>query len=148
MRPASQPGLVRPPWRGTHLSRHAGRRLSGLADSRERTCRSDGKPALSHHRPDDWTGLRWTRSAGNARCTWEEALHAAVGLSQERFGGITHWRLPNIRELESLIDLKRHSPALPVGHPFQDVGEGYWSSTTSVGFKKQPTFGTLAVSGD
>lgn len=115
---------------------------------------------------DDWTGLRWTRSAGNARCTWEEALHAAVGLSQERFGGITHWRLPNIRELESLIDLKRHSPALPVGHPFQDVGEGYWSSTTSVyepryawvlymqdgavgvGFKKQPTFGTLAVSGD
>ena len=81
---------------------------------------------------DDWTGLRWTRSSGNALCTWEDALHSVVGLSHDRFGGLTRWRLPNIRELESLIDLRHHSPALPAGHPFKDVGAGYWSSTTSV----------------
>lgn len=25
-----------------------------------------------------------------------------------------------------------HSPALPKGHPFADIREGYWSSTTSM----------------
>jgi len=42
------------------------------------------------------------------------------------------WRLPNINELESLVDCSAHSPALPHGHPFTEVREGYWSSTTSM----------------
>jgi hypothetical protein len=42
------------------------------------------------------------------------------------------WRLPTINELEALVDCATHSPALPSGHPFVDVQDIYWSSTTSL----------------
>ena len=43
------------------------------------------------------------------------------------------WRLPNIKELQSLIDFGQHAPALPVGHPFSGVqGSICWSSTNGV----------------
>ena len=45
---------------------------------------------------------------------------------------IEPWRLPNINELESLVDCGTHSLALPDGHPFNEVGDVYWSSTTSL----------------
>lgn len=77
------------------------------------------------------TGLRWMRRADlcGAVVTWSEALDAVRLLN----GGnaAAPWRLPNINELESLVDCARHSPALPGGHPFLDVAEEYWSSTTS-----------------
>jgi hypothetical protein len=41
------------------------------------------------------------------------------------------WRLPNINELESLVDASAHTPALPLDHPFTGLNDGYWSSTTS-----------------
>ena len=45
----------------------------------------------------------------------------------------TDWRLPNIKELQSLIDIQNQSPALPDGHPFSAiVSNWYWSSTTYV----------------
>jgi hypothetical protein len=41
------------------------------------------------------------------------------------------WRLPNYRELQSLIDYGRYNPALPEGTPFTAVQSfPYWSSTT------------------
>ena len=41
------------------------------------------------------------------------------------------WRLPNARELHSLIDYGNSGPALPAGHPFSGVvASFYWSSTT------------------
>jgi hypothetical protein len=62
--------------------------------------------------------------------TWEEAFKAVTDLN--RVEGTNPWRLPNINELESLVDCSAHSPALSHGHPFKDVRDGYWSSTTSV----------------
>ncbi|NLW80182.1 MAG: DUF1566 domain-containing protein [Desulfovibrionales bacterium] len=77
---------------------------------------------------DALTGLLWTLSADQAGpCSWEQALHAAQGC---REGG-RNWRLPTIRELESLVDADEHSPALPRDHPFRDPREAYWSSTSS-----------------
>ena len=74
------------------------------------------------------TGLLWTRSADLlGLCAWEEALRAA----REHHAGGLAWRLPNIRELESLVDAERHDPALPGGHPFENPQEAYWSSTSS-----------------
>ena len=85
------------------------------------------------------TGLLWTRSADLCGvCTWEEALEAAKGF---RDGGL-RWRLPNIRELESLVDAERHDPALPAGHPFESPQEAYWSSTSSA---YSPDWGLLPV---
>ncbi len=82
---------------------------------------------------DRLTGLSWTLSAdiclGKVR--WTEALEAVRGLNREHLGGFSDWRLPNINELESLVDCSRYDPALPDAHPFLDVREFYWSSTTS-----------------
>jgi hypothetical protein len=44
------------------------------------------------------------------------------------------WRLPNVKELASLIDYGTFNPALPAGHSFSGVQlTRYWSSTTVVG---------------
>ena len=47
------------------------------------------------------------------------------------------WRLPNIRELQSLVDYGQVDPALPAGHPFTGVLdlEHYWSSTSYIGYR-------------
>ena len=87
---------------------------------------------------DNLTGLIWLR---NANCfsqrTWDEALSDANGL-EDGACGLTDgsswgdWRLPNIKELQSLIDFGNYAPALPTGHPFVNVLTlNYWSSTTS-----------------
>ncbi len=83
---------------------------------------------------DRATGLTWTRSADLAghAVAWAEALERVKGMRSDRAHGFDDWRLPNIRELESLLHLGHHSPALPKEHPFADVREGYWSATTSV----------------
>jgi hypothetical protein len=86
---------------------------------------------------DNLTGLLWLK---NANCfgsrTWDEALSDANGLSAGwcglTDGSSAHdWRLPNIKELQSLIDFGNTVPALPSGHPFINLHSGlYWSSTT------------------
>ena len=61
---------------------------------------------------------------------WRQALAAVAELNHE--GTRIIWRLPTINELEALVDCSAHSPALPAGHPFTDVQDIYWSSTTSL----------------
>ncbi|MEW6327708.1 MAG: DUF1566 domain-containing protein [Thermodesulfobacteriota bacterium] len=83
---------------------------------------------------DRLTGLRWMRKADLAGrgVTWPDAFTVVESLNRIGLGGSSQWRLPNINELESLVDCSAHSPALPSGHPFEEVQEVYWSSTTSV----------------
>lgn len=82
---------------------------------------------------DHLTNLCWLRTADltGEQVTWKDALDAVAeyNLNSER---ATSWRLPNINELESLVDCSMHSPALPASHPFREVQEDYWSSTTSM----------------
>lgn len=81
---------------------------------------------------DRLTGLAWRRAAGLAPeegVTWHEALAAVTRLNAENDAG---WRLPNINELESLVDCAAANPALPSNHPFAQVRDVYWSSTTSL----------------
>jgi hypothetical protein len=81
---------------------------------------------------DRLTGLCWTKKADMAGLvTWQGALDEVGKLNRKGFGGRADWRLPNINELESLVDCSCHSPALADEHPFQDLREAYWSSTTS-----------------
>jgi len=71
--------------------------------------------------------------------TWANALiwsnnlaSGSCGLTDGSTAG--QWRLPNRRELLSLIDDGRYNPALPSGHPFTGVQSyGYWTSTTYAG---------------
>lgn len=79
------------------------------------------------------TGLIWQKKANltGGPVNWQEALDAVATLNADPGAGRYDWRLPNINELEALVDCACHSPALPGGHPFEDVQEVYWSSTTS-----------------
>ena len=83
---------------------------------------------------DGRTGLTWSHPADAARqpVTWQEALDGVRAMNKKAAGRHTDWRLPNIRELESLVDINSHSPAMPPNHPFARIADGYWSSTTSV----------------
>ena len=76
---------------------------------------------------DRLTGLIWHPESDLAKgaVTWPEALTIAAFLEG-------HWRLPTINELESLVDCARCDPALAAGHAFGRMGQGYWSSTTSL----------------
>lgn len=82
---------------------------------------------------DRLTGLEWLRRASLSReeVNWVEALRLVLALNAGLPDQERHWRLPNINELESLVDCASHSPALPLNHPFLDVRSIYWSSTTS-----------------
>jgi len=82
---------------------------------------------------DRLTALCWSKRADLAGCpvTWSDALAAAERLNQSTKGKVG-WRLPNINELESLVDCGMHSPALLSGHPFECIQDAYWSSTTSM----------------
>ncbi len=81
---------------------------------------------------DTCTGLMWLFSdIFEQSVTWEVALDTIRTANKEALEGYADWRLPNIRELESIVDLDSHSPALSLGNDLK-ITEGYWSSTTSV----------------
>ena len=79
---------------------------------------------------DRLTGLIWHSRAGlgGQTATWNEALATVCSFAEETGHP---WRMPTINELESLVDASAHSPALSPGHPFTDLQQAYWSSTTS-----------------
>lgn len=81
---------------------------------------------------DRLSGLCWHRHADltGGPVSWEEALSAVTELARKE--PAAGWRLPNINELEMLVDCSRHSPALPARAPFEALRDGYWSSTTSL----------------
>jgi hypothetical protein len=81
---------------------------------------------------DSLTGLIWTKnanpSASGLPMSWQAALDFVKTLAT---GGHSDWRLPNINELESLVDAEMYSPSLPSNPPFTSVqAYGYWSSTS------------------
>ena len=75
---------------------------------------------------DNLTGLMWYRRM-QTYGSWSYAVSAAYSST---LGGYTDWRLPNIRELLTLMDWSRAYPALPAGHPFIYSSYNIWSSTT------------------
>ncbi len=72
--------------------------------------------------------------------TWEDALFFAGSWSGGGICGLSDdlpyddWRVPNVHELHSIMDISQRSPALPVGHPFINIPTEYesniWTSTT------------------
>ena len=97
---------------------------------------------------DNLTGLFWLLNAHCAALNpaggsiWTAALSAANGLASGACGltdGSTagQWRLPNIDEMMSLVDLSQAGPPLTPGNPFTNfdpVNPLYWSSTITAVF--------------
>ena len=81
---------------------------------------------------DRLTGLMWMQAPDNVARNWVAALAQADGLALCGFGD---WRLPNINELESLMNLGVANQAIALNLAgFSGVQPGYyWSSTSSAG---------------
>lgn len=75
---------------------------------------------------DSSTGLVWQQGEPGTK-TWDNALTYCEGLS---LGGADDWRLPNVKELESLTDDARYNPALDTTYFPNANSSNYWSSTT------------------
>lgn len=94
------------------------------------------------------TGLMWSKEDSGRGMTWPEALTWVQRKNEEGFLGYRDWRLPNIKELQSIVDYSRcpdvhNAPALdpvfdctPITN---EVGERdfpyFWSSTTHVSLR-------------
>lgn len=104
----------------------------------------DGEGAVIDH----LTGLVWMRDANlmptrdrdfdgdgvaDGSVTWQNALDYVGKLNQEKHLGYSDWRLPNIREIRSLIHYASASPRAWLNETgqFINVQDGYWSATTS-----------------
>ncbi len=73
------------------------------------------------------TGLIWNQEISADSLTWENALVAAETLE---YAGSRAWRLPNIKELQSISDAERINPCFYQGI-FSNASIGkFWSSTT------------------
>lgn len=76
---------------------------------------------------DSLTNLIWQKTPYTDTLTWEQALQYADTLTQ---AGYSDWRLPNIKELQSLQDNSVINPALNTNY-FNVFGrKKFWSSTT------------------
>lgn len=117
---------------------------AGVAWPDPRFTRPDGlTPINTPVIADRLTGLMWTRDAGSPSvgpCTggpmeWPQAMDYVKCLNTHAHLGYTDWRLPNVNELESMIqndsvvcaDWLRSQGFINV-HP-----ESYWTSTASDG---------------
>lgn len=80
---------------------------------------------------DDETGLVWEKTLETNELSWSDARTACA---DKDVGGRKGWRLPSISELATLLDPSvRTVPTLPLGHPFTNVQDVYWTATTMTG---------------
>jgi hypothetical protein len=92
---------------------------------------------------DNATGLMWAQNDSGAGMNWEEALAWVQAQNAANYLGHNDWRLPNAKELQSLLDYSRspdttNSAAIdPVFNTTAITNEAgkndfpyYWSSTT------------------
>ena len=92
---------------------------------------------------DNSTALIWSKSDNGSGLNWEEALDWVYQKNQENYLGHNDWRLPNAKELQSIVDYSRspqttNSAAIDslfeVTTIFDEGGEinypFYWTNTT------------------
>ncbi|HYH17645.1 MAG TPA: DUF1566 domain-containing protein [Azospirillum sp.] len=91
------------------------------------------------------TGLMWAKADSGTGMEWKQALSYAEGATT---GGYSDWRLPNAKELESIVDYSRSpaasdpaqlGPAIDPVFSITNIGSAaspdypyYWSGTTHV----------------
>jgi len=85
---------------------------------------------------DQLTGLMWTRNVSPSDGTWQGALTYIAGLNTANYLGYHDWRLPNVYELQSIVNYGKPneitwltSQGLTNAQPWN-----YWSSTSITAF--------------
>lgn len=81
---------------------------------------------------DNVTGLIWQQEDDNVSRDWEAAIMYCDGLN---LGGQSNWRLPNVKELASIMDYSEGSPAIDTTYfpnaYIRNTKWIFWSSTTA-----------------
>lgn len=79
---------------------------------------------------DALTGLQWEEMASSRRMNWTDAVAYCVN---QRTGGVSGWRIPNLIELQTLVDFTISAPPLNAT-AFSGVDAAdFWSSTPDAG---------------
>ena len=86
---------------------------------------------------DTVTGLMW-QQATDGKMNWEEAIRHCEGLT---LAGYEDWRLPNLKELRSIVDYSICNPAINISYFPHTLSSNYWSSTTHASW----TYGAWVV---
>ncbi len=100
---------------------------------------------------DNASDLMWAQDDGGEGLTWEESLAWVRTKNAENYLGYSDWRLPNAKELQSIVDYTR-SPDTTDSAAIDDLfvtttitneaGQVdypcYWSSTTHVNWTSRP----------
>lgn len=100
---------------------------------------------------DSATGLMWSQGDSSTGLNWQQALAWVQTKNSANYLGHNDWRLPNAKELQSVVDYTR-SPATtnsaainPLFTATQITNEAgqtdypcYWTGTTHVNFTMQP----------
>ncbi len=73
------------------------------------------------------TNLTWQQDGSFVSGNWEQISAHCEGLT---LAGYNDWRLPNIRELMSIADHSKISPAIDTGYFPTTSSHSYWSSTS------------------
>lgn len=66
----------------------------------------------------------WTQATGD----WIDAVNAEGGTG---YAGFDDWRVPNVKELQSIVDYGTFDPAINAGFPGETASSIYWSATSS-----------------
>lgn len=91
---------------------------------------------------DRATGLMWSKADSGRGMNWESALAWVQQRNAEKYLGHSDWRLPNAKELQSLVDYTRapavtRSPAIDPVFQTTKLADGeypfLWTSTTHQG---------------
>jgi hypothetical protein len=94
---------------------------------------------------DSATGLKWAQNDSAIGLNWEDALDWVAQMNAANYLGYNDWRLPNAKELQSIVDYTRSpdttssaaiDPLFNVTSIINEAGQidypAYWSSTTHV----------------
>jgi len=80
---------------------------------------------------DSATGLMWqdNSDAKSIKKDWEGAREYCANLELGRY---SDWRLPNIKELQSIVDVSHYKPAIKRGFKNVNTSDYFWSSSVYV----------------
>ena len=92
---------------------------------------------------DRATGLMWSKEDSGDGMSWQDALALVQQMNKERYLGYSDWRLPNAKELQSVVDYTRSpgttssaaiDPVFEATSIINEAGQTdypfYWTSTT------------------
>jgi ferredoxin len=110
---------------------------------------------------DQATGLMWSQDDSSTGLNWEEALSWVETQNAANYLGYSDWRLPNAKELQSIVDYSRSpdttdsaaiDPLFSATTISNEAGQtdypSYWSSTTHANWTADPgAFGVYVAFG-